>query len=187
VLVIWLGSVAVLGGAALVLNGLSRPSVPASAPSPAATAIIAACGVDRAGTPADDLCRRIAEDAARRARLTPAQSQQLSTLAEHIRQLLSPWLTPEPTCHTNTAPVSGCAVAYLPGASELQRARNTLAAGGFPDVVTRAARPDDPAPAGQLLVAVATGPGCVIAVFFLDRGWQIRTDGVLPAGNCLGQ
>jgi hypothetical protein len=184
--VIWLALVAVLSGVALVFSGLNRPRLPASAASPAGQPVVVPCGADRAATTADDLCHRVGEDAGRRARLTHEQSQQLATLAEQIRQLLSPWLPSEPACPATTAPLSGCAVAYLPGPSELQRVRNTLAAGGFTDVVARVARADDPAPAGRLLVAVATGPGCVIAIFFLGRGWQIRTDGRLPNRSCLG-
>jgi hypothetical protein len=65
-------------------------------------------------------------------------------------------------------------------------ARRSLAAAGFDDVTVRMARPDDPAPAGSVIYAVAVGPACVL----LDQTepgppGDEQIVGKRPDGNCL--
>jgi hypothetical protein len=75
-----------------------------------------------------------------------------------------------------------CWVEILPPSGGQVRA--ALEKAGYPAAVVRTVRPDDPAPAGSLFVAVPAGAECVL-LFDDGDNPQSWTAGQLPGGTCL--
>jgi hypothetical protein len=78
----------------------------------------------------------------------------------------------------------GPACEMLPSPASVSQVRRALNTAGFSDVVIRPARAGDPASVGDLLVAVAAGPACVIIIDSVGTR-QATVAGRQPDGTCL--
>jgi hypothetical protein len=125
-------------------------------------------------------CGRFLADLARRAPVPANRRGDAEQLRERIDSVMPPGR--EGPCEYLDDSGDACSMETFPPTAGQVRA--ALKKAGYATVVIRTARPDDPAPAGSLLVAVPAGAECVL-LFADGDGSQSWTTGQLPGGTCL--
>jgi hypothetical protein len=125
-------------------------------------------------------CGSYLADLARRAPVPAIRLGEADKLRERIDSVMPP--RREGPCEYTGDSGDACTVDISPPTAGQVRA--ALEKAGYPAAVIRTARPDDPAPAGSLLLAVPAGAECVL--LFDDGDYsQSWTAGRLPGGECL--
>ncbi|MEN3308256.1 MAG: hypothetical protein V7603_4458 [Micromonosporaceae bacterium] len=185
--------IAVLGAVALALRAMGTVPQPGAAATPPGTrhqfAVLCA-GPAQGGRPgaADDYCRRLVADIARRAPLDLRERALGEAAAETARSALP---QPAPGGHLDrcatTVPGGPCRwVPDPPTVADVEQVRQALLAAGFREVTVRLARPDDPAPVDAVLYAVAAGPACAVGSRQGSGGMGTGfVAGRLADGSCL--
>lgn len=164
----WRNAVAAGVASGLVVLGVTRPwADPTPAPPAAAGPTSPAAGPGGINAVFCDAvsgehCARLLADLGARAPLTDEQRRAAEATAEQA-------------VRTFTAAPAGATADAM---------RRALAEAGFTNAVVRASRPDDPAPAGGLLAAVADGRACIL-LFEDATGPHGHVGGQLPGGGCL--
>ncbi|MEV6597695.1 hypothetical protein AB0M36_12600 [Actinoplanes sp. NPDC051346] len=133
----------------------------------------------------DAYCARIGADIARRTRLTPEERETATRLAPAVDQAAEGSREHRAGCE----PVAANVCRRLVAAPDVDDVRDALTAAGFPGVVVRTARADDPAPAGAVLYAVEAGAACLLGYLSQDSvgAGSARVGGRLPDGTCLAR
>jgi hypothetical protein len=155
----------------------SRTSSP---PAEAATASPPAQGTHCFESMDNPHCDRYLADLARRVPVQAIRGAEADKQRERIDAMMPP--DRHGPCEYIDEPGGACSVETLPPTAGQVRA--ALGKAGYPTAVIRTARPDDPAPAGSLLLAVPAGRECVL--LFAEGGRSHSwIAGRLPGGACL--
>ncbi|MEU4217979.1 hypothetical protein [Actinoplanes sp. NPDC026623] len=125
-------------------------------------------------------CDRYIADLARRVPVPAIRRTDADKLRGRIDSIIPPGR--EGPCEYIDESGDACSVEILPPTAGQVRA--ALEKAGYSTAVIRTARPDDPAPAGSLLLAVPAGAECVL-LFADGEGSQSWTAGQLPDSTCL--
>ena len=149
-------------------------TAPAVAALPEGQAVACAESVDKPH------CGRYIADLDRRVPVQAIRGREADNLRERIDSLMPPGR--EGPCEYIDESGDTCSMELLPPTAGQVRA--ALDKAGYPTAVIRTARPDDPAPAGSLLLAVPTSTECVLLFDGGDNS-QSWTAGQLPDGTCL--
>lgn len=128
----------------------------------------------------DPHCDRYITDLARRLPVPAVRRRDVDKLRERIDSIIPPGR--EGPCEYIDESGDACSVKILPPTAGQVRA--ALERAGHSMAVIRTARPDDPAPAGALFLALPTGTECVL-LFADGAGSQSWTAGRLPGNTCL--
>ncbi|RSM64542.1 hypothetical protein DMB66_19660 [Actinoplanes sp. ATCC 53533] len=152
-----------------------------AAPGAGARAVV--CPAPPPGASDDGYCARIGLDGIRRAVLTAAQSDGAARLAPIIDSAVNGTRSRRTQCDPDSR-----ACALILGPADAGKVRRALTAAGFPDAIVRTARPDDPAPTGAVLYAVAARRACLLGFQptgdAAGPGWT-QIAGRLPDDTCL--
>lgn len=125
-------------------------------------------------------CGRFLADLTRRAPVPANRREGAEQLRERIDSVMPPGR--EGPCEYLDESGDACSMETFPPTAGQVRA--ALKKAGYATVVVRTARPEDPAPAGSLVVAVPAGAECVL-LFADGDGSQSWITGQLPGGTCL--
>jgi hypothetical protein len=173
--------VALLIGVAAVyrLTGSGHGSDAADPPQPRGF------GCAYAGDDDRGYCAKAAKEWARRTQVTqgrmdavlPNSGKEIDLAASYKAWCGSPTAR---TCDPSDKP-------HPPTTADVETARSALVRLGYPGIVVRIARPDDPAPAGALIYAARVGPVCVVGHRETVPGGpgQHTVMGLLPGDRCL--
>ena len=155
------------------LSSIAPYSVASLPSGPAATI---ACP---AGDP--QACERIRRDRRSRTTLDTAQTMRAQATLERVTAAIPGWIAAASSCGADgrcTRKVSP------PTAAQTERA---LRAAGITDLIARQATPQDPAPAGTVIVAVQTAAACVMVTLADNFAFTAEVLGPLPDGSCFEQ
>jgi hypothetical protein len=177
----------VVGLSVVVLHGSDgdAAALPSPGPTSRSTApAVAALPEDQAVGCVESVssphCDRYVADLGRRVPVPAIRRGEADKLRERVESKMPPGR--EGPCEYIDESGDVCSVEIFP--PTVGQVRAALKKAGYSTTVIRTARPDDPAPAGSLLVAVPAGAECVLLFTDGDNS-QSWVAGQLPDGACL--